>query len=72
MNRTKTKQVKVGNLLMGGNNKVYIQSMTNTKTYQVEETVKQIKRLSDAGCEKFERAKSRANCSKPAIGYMRC
>ncbi len=51
MNRTKTKQVKVGNLLMGGNNKVYIQSMTNTKTYQVEETVKQIKRLSDAGCE---------------------
>ncbi len=51
MNRTKTKQVKVDNLLMGGNNKVYIQSMTNTKTYQVEETVKQIKRLSDAGCE---------------------
>lgn len=51
MDRTKTRQVKVGNLLMGGNNKVYIQSMTNTKTYQVEETVKQIKRLSDAGCE---------------------
>lgn len=51
MNRTETKQVKVGNLLMGGNNKVYIQSMTNTKTYQIKETVDQIKRLTDAGCE---------------------
>ncbi len=51
MNRNKTRPVKVGNLIMGGNDKVYIQSMTNTKTNNVAETVKQIKRLENAGCE---------------------
>ncbi len=51
MKRENTRPVKVGNLTLGGNNKVYIQSMTNTQTYDVEATVAQIKRLSDAGCE---------------------
>lgn len=51
MNRCETRSVKVGNLILGGNNKVYIQSMTNTKTYDIDATVKQIKRLEDAGCE---------------------
>ncbi len=51
LKRHETKSVKVGNLAFGGNNKVYIQSMTNTQTYDVEATVAQIKRLEDAGCE---------------------
>lgn len=51
MTRNKTRQVKVGNLTLGGNNIVYIQSMTSTKTEDVEATVKQIKRLENAGCE---------------------
>ena len=35
MKRDQTRPVKVGNLIMGGNNRVYIQSMTNTKTSDV-------------------------------------
>ena len=51
LKRHETKSVNVGNLTFGGNHKVYIQSMTNTQTYDVEATVAQIKRLEDAGCE---------------------
>ncbi len=47
----KTVVVKVGNLLIGGGNKIVIQSMTNTKTKDVIETVNQIKRLENSGCE---------------------
>ncbi len=46
-----TREIKIGNLKMGGNNPVLIQSMTNTKTENVEETVKQILELEAAGCE---------------------
>ena len=51
MERRLTREVKVGNLLMGGKNPVIIQSMTNTKTSDVKATVKQIKRLEEAGCQ---------------------
>lgn len=51
INRENTKQIKVGNVLIGGNNKVVIQSMTNTKTKDVNSTVKQILELEHAGCE---------------------
>ncbi|MFA5525434.1 MAG: flavodoxin-dependent (E)-4-hydroxy-3-methylbut-2-enyl-diphosphate synthase [Acholeplasmataceae bacterium] len=43
--------VKIGSYQLGGNNKVYIQSMTNTYTKDVDATVKQIKQLTEAGCE---------------------
>lgn len=43
--------VKVGNILIGGNNGVIIQSMTNTETSHVEATVKQIEELEKAGCQ---------------------
>lgn len=46
----KTKIVKVGNLFIGGGNKIVIQSMTNTKTKDILETVNQIKRLEQQGC----------------------
>ncbi|WP_448536099.1 flavodoxin-dependent (E)-4-hydroxy-3-methylbut-2-enyl-diphosphate synthase [Pseudothermotoga sp.] len=43
--------VKVGKIFIGGNHPVSIQSMTNTKTSDVDATVKQIKELVAAGCE---------------------
>ena len=49
--RNQTKIVKVGNRLLGGNNPILIQSMTNTKTKDVEATVKQILRLEELGCD---------------------
>ena len=46
-----TKKIFVGNVQIGGENKVVIQSMTNTKTKDVQATVKQILKLEQAGCE---------------------
>ena len=46
-----TTSVQVGNLTIGGNNHVVIQSMCNTKTKNVEATIKQINALEQAGCE---------------------
>ena len=51
MNRANTKKIMVGNVQIGGNNKVSIQSMCNTQTKDVESTVKQILDLENAGCE---------------------
>ena len=51
MYRNQTKQVSVGNVKIGGGNPVAIQSMTNTKTEDVNGTVDQILRLEAAGCE---------------------
>ena len=51
MLRTETKSFQIGHLTMGGNNHVIIQSMCNTKTKDVEATVKQIHELEKAGCE---------------------
>ena len=51
MLRTQTRSFKVGNLTLGGNNHVIIQSMCNTKTKDVEATVQQILQLEEAGCE---------------------
>lgn len=51
MERKKTRQVKVGGVLLGGDAKVSIQSMTNTDTRDVEATLKQIRELYNAGCE---------------------
>jgi len=49
--RRPTRQVFVGNVEIGSNNPVRIQSMTTTDTKDVEATVSQIKKLSDSGCE---------------------
>ena len=50
-NRKDTRKIKVGNKAIGGDNTVSIQSMTNTKTKDVEATVEQILELEKAGCE---------------------
>lgn len=49
--REETLGFKVKDLDFGHNNKIYIQSMTNTKTSHIEDTVRQIKELEKAGCE---------------------
>ncbi len=49
--RKKTKVIKVGNVLIGGDNPVSIQSMTNTLTKDIDSTVNQIKKLENAGCD---------------------
>lgn len=51
MKRTETRQVTVGNVKIGGQNKIIIQSMTNTKTKNIRDTVEQILALEKAGCE---------------------
>lgn len=51
MNRTQTKEIRIGNCIIGGGHPVAIQSMTNTKTEDVEATVAQILKLEAAGCE---------------------
>ena len=49
--RNETRKIFVGNVQIGGQDKVVIQSMTNTKTKDVEATVEQILKLEKAGCE---------------------
>lgn len=51
MKRRKTRQIMIGNVRVGGDAPVSIQSMTNTDTLDVNATVKQIKALEKAGCE---------------------
>lgn len=51
MERSITREIKIGNKVIGGNNPILIQSMTNTKTEDVAATVAQIKQLEEAGCD---------------------
>ena len=46
-----TKTVQIGNRVIGGGNPILIQSMTNTKTENVEATAAQINQLAAAGCD---------------------
>ncbi|MCC8017011.1 MAG: flavodoxin-dependent (E)-4-hydroxy-3-methylbut-2-enyl-diphosphate synthase, partial [Lachnospiraceae bacterium] len=49
--RMKTREITIGDVIIGGNHPIAIQSMTNTKTQDVEATVAQIHRLEQAGCQ---------------------
>ena len=51
INRKKTKEVKVGNLIVGGEHAISVQSMTTTKTHDVKATLKEVERLEEAGCQ---------------------
>ena len=51
INRRKTKEILIGNIKIGNNNPISVQSMCNTDTRDIKETSKQIKQLADAGCE---------------------
>ena len=51
INRINTRKIMVGNVQIGGNNEVIIQSMTNTKTKDIDATVNQILELEKYGCQ---------------------
>lgn len=51
MKRRTTRQVIVGTVAIGGDAPIAVQSMTNTKTQDVQATLEQIRKLSDAGCD---------------------
>lgn len=51
MLRNQTKEIRIGDVWIGGEHPVAIQSMTNTKTEDVQATVSQIEKLTKAGCE---------------------
>ena len=51
MEKRITKEVQIGNRVIGGANPILIQSMTNTKTEDVAATVAQIQKLTKAGCD---------------------
>ena len=51
MERRKTRKIKVGNVEIGGDAPIVVQSMTSTKTADIDKTLFQIKRLAEAGCE---------------------
>ena len=49
--RKKTKKIKVGNVEVGGDSVISVQSMTNTLTTDVDGTIKQINELSESGAD---------------------
>ncbi len=51
INRRKSKEILIGNVKIGNNNPISVQSMCNTDTRDVDVTSRQIRELADAGCE---------------------
>lgn len=51
MNRKNTRKIKVGNIYIGGDAPITVQSMTNTDTRDIASTVSQILKLEEAGCQ---------------------
>ncbi|MHC5543647.1 (E)-4-hydroxy-3-methylbut-2-enyl-diphosphate synthase, partial [Singulisphaera rosea] len=49
--RHKTREVGLGDHVVGGDNPIWVQSMTTTNTFDAEATIEQIRRLQEAGCE---------------------
>src|SRR5437870_1542742 len=49
--RHKTREVRVGDKVVGGDNPIWVQSMTTTDTYDLEGTLAEIARMEEAGCE---------------------
>ena len=51
ISRKKTRKIKVGNIEVGGDAPISVQSMTNTLTTNIDETVKQINDLAEVGAD---------------------
>ena len=49
--RKEKKVIQIKDVLIGGNNSIKLQSMTNTKTSDIDATIKQIKELESIGCK---------------------
>ena len=69
MERKNTRVIKVGNTLVGGNNPITVQSMTNTITKDTKATINQIKKLEEAGCDIIRVAINDSEDAK-AINYI--
>lgn len=67
-----TKEIKIGNRIIGGNNPILIQSMTNTKTEDVEATVSQILQLEKAGCDIIRCTANNENAAKAFREIKKC
>ena len=46
-----TRKIKIGDIFIGGGERIAVQSMTNTKTTDVDGTLEQLRRLRAAGCD---------------------
>ncbi len=68
--RKHTRMIPIGNQIIGGGNPILIQSMTNTKTENIRETVEQIHRLEDAGCQ-IIRCTANHEAAARAIGEIK-
>src|SRR3954453_19132997 len=68
--RRKTREVQIGNVAVGGDNPIVVQSMTTTRTQDIEGTLAQSIRLVEAGCEIVRITAPTANDAK-AIGEIR-
>ena len=68
--RKETKVIKVGDVFVGGNNPITVQSMTNTKTEDISGTIEQIRRLIGAGCEIVRVTANTVDAAK-AIGKIK-
>ncbi|MDP4177354.1 MAG: flavodoxin-dependent (E)-4-hydroxy-3-methylbut-2-enyl-diphosphate synthase [Bacillota bacterium] len=51
MNNRKTKKIRIGDIFIGGDSKITVQSMCNTDTRDINSTINQIKELENAGCD---------------------
>ncbi|MGN0497292.1 MAG: flavodoxin-dependent (E)-4-hydroxy-3-methylbut-2-enyl-diphosphate synthase [Lachnospiraceae bacterium] len=67
-----TKEIKIGNRIIGGNNPILIQSMTNTKTEDIEATVSQILQLEKAGCDIIRCTANNENAAKAFREIKKC
>ena len=70
INRRKSNEVKVGNVLIGGDNPIVVQSMTDTNTSDIEKTTNQILELAKAGSEIVRVTVNDADAIK-AIPYIK-
>ena len=70
MKRRAAKEVRVGNLTLGGNHPIVVQSMLNIPSADVEGCVKQARELQAAGCEMIRIAVPDINCVKTVVGFV--
>lgn len=71
MNRQHTRVIKIGDRVIGGGNPVLIQSMCNTKTEDVDVTVRQVLKLEAAGCDIIRVAVPTMEAAKALAGIKR-
>ena len=70
MNRRLSKEIRIGNVTIGGNHPIAIQSMLNTPSRDTEGCVAQAKRLEEAGCEIIRVAVPDADCVR-TVGALK-